>query len=1130
MSETISGNTTTSYITLSANATLSVEPGATLTGTGGAAVLAGTLASGVVIENQGVITAPPVSTSVGSGSFGVILGGTGSTLNNAASASIIGYTNGAVLNLGAVVDNAGTILASGTAGGLGLVIVGGALGNSSGALISGYSAGALIGGGSVGGAGTVINAGTLQSTARQSGSLDTTQDSGLALGHGGTVVNNGVITGYKGVGLSDGGVVTNAQGTIQGSSAIYVVGTVGYSHLINTALVDGSHFGINIESSGAASQFISNTNGTIESSGTAAIYAGTAASTITIVNQGLIADTAVTRSGIALGDGGAVTNMSGATITGSDFGVFIDGPQSSGSTHGTIANFGTISVSMGIAVELGIPGLVTNDGVILGGAVAGVVLAAGGTLVNTATIDTGSFGGAGIAMAGNASLTNSAHAVISGGLGVKAGSYAAISNAGNPLGATIINAGTISGVSTGIAAYQGGLVTNAAGGTISINNGLGGLSNPTEAITAGAGREGALTLTNAGLISADVHTGSGVFLNDGGAVSNAASGTIIAYVAGVASSYGSATLSNAGTIEAKGSALFQVQGTATSSIGVDLGASGIVTNAAGGVISGAIGAESGTIINAGTIASSLGNTGTAVAFGNFNADVVIDPGARFIGAVNAYGNTFVTNNTIELASANSIGTISGIGSHYTDFQTITEDAGARWQIDGTIGVAETITIGQGAMLAIGSAVASGVTIDFAAGSGALVLSDPAQFSGTIGQIAPGDTIDFTSLPYQASDQATLASNNALEVINAGAVLAKVQLNPVGQYSGLHFNLLQDGTGSAIVPCFARGTRIRTKRGEIAVEALKVGDQVMVLGGGVRPVRWIGRRRIDLARHPRPETVRPVRILAEAFGPGLPARDLVVSPGHALFVAGALIPAEYLVNGATIIREDVDEVAYFHVELDHHAVLFSENLPSESYLDRGNRAAFENSAGVVALHPDFTAHDGAGACLPLVLAGEKLAAARRRLLGRVPALGFAVDEDPDLHLRRDGRRIEAVRREAGWHDFLLPAATREVRLVSHVAVPAAVRHSPDWRTLGVRIDAVFLNERFVPLENPIFRAGFHGVERQGDRAWRWSDGHGILPLPPSPTPTALRLKIGESLPHWQNPATARRAISPRTGRA
>jgi hypothetical protein len=510
----------------------------------------------------------------------------------------------------------------------------------------------------------------------------------------------------------------------------------------------------------------------------------------------------------------------------------------------------------------------------------------------------------------------------------------------------------------------------------------------------------------------------------------------------------------------------------------------------------------GTIINAGTIASTAGTAGIAISFGAGAGDLVIDPGAVFIGQVasNAGG-------TIELASAASAGTIGGIGAgEQFALPVINEDAGARWTINGPVSGNETITIGNGATLAFANSVTSGTTIDFSGHSAVIGLTNDVYQNG--------DHVAINSLPFEP---------DILDVINAGgATLASFVLNTT-TYTTSDFSLAASGSGIAVseaIPCFARGTRIRLLRGEIAVEALRVGDRVVVLGGGVRPVRWIGWRRIDLGRHPRPETVRPVRILAAAFGPGLPARDLVVSPGHALFVDGALIPAEYLVNGATIIRDDVDQVVYFHVELDHHAVLFSENLPTESYLDRGNRAAFENSAGVVALHPDFTAHDGAGACLPLVLAGEKLAAARRRLLGRVPALGFAADDDPDLHLRLDGRRVEPVRREAGWHSFLLPAATREVRLVSHVAVPATVRHSPDWRTLGVRVDAVFLNERFVPLESPIFRAGFHGVERAGARAWRWSDGHGRLTLPLSPTPTALRLKIGESLPGWQRKQMAR----------
>ena len=44
------------------------------------------------------------------------------------------------------------------------------------------------------------------------------------------------------------------------------------------------------------------------------------------------------------------------------------------------------------------------------------------------------------------------------------------------------------------------------------------------------------------------------------------------------------------------------------------------------------------------------------------------------------------------------------------------------------------------------------------------------------------------------------------------------------------------------------------------------------------------------------------------------------------------------NGHTIVQEPAAEVAYHHVELLAHAVILAEDLPCESYLDTGNRAA------------------------------------------------------------------------------------------------------------------------------------------------------------------------------------------------
>jgi hypothetical protein len=190
------------------------------------------------------------------------------------------------------------------------------------------------------------------------------------------------------------------------------------------------------------------------------------------------------------------------------------------------------------------------------------------------------------------------------------------------------------------------------------------------------------------------------------------------------------------------------------------------------------------------------------------------------------------------------------------------------------------------------------------------------------------------------------------------------------------------------PCFAAGTRIMTARGEVPVEALRAGDMVVTLGlqgPHLRPVRWIGHRAVDCRRHPRPDLVVPVRILAGALGPGVPARDLVVSPDHALHVEGMLVPAVALVDGHGVRRDrGVGKVAYFHVELDAHDVLLAEGTPAESWLDCGHRAQFDNGGLVVALHPDFAADPTVRGCAPRLAEGPALDRLRLRLAARRPA--------------------------------------------------------------------------------------------------------------------------------------------------
>lgn len=185
--------------------------------------------------------------------------------------------------------------------------------------------------------------------------------------------------------------------------------------------------------------------------------------------------------------------------------------------------------------------------------------------------------------------------------------------------------------------------------------------------------------------------------------------------------------------------------------------------------------------------------------------------------------------------------------------------------------------------------------------------------------------------------------------------------------------------TASIVCYVRGTRIATPRGELAIGDLAVGDRVLTASGEHAPIVWIGHRRIDCRRHPRPDKVRPVRIRAHAFAPGLPRRDLLVSPQHAIFANGVLIPARCLLNGCTVTQVDMAEVEYFHVELARHDVLLAEGLPAESYLDCGDRGLFDNGDGPLVLHPDFASRTWeSGGCAELKVAGPEVAAVRQQL--------------------------------------------------------------------------------------------------------------------------------------------------------
>jgi hypothetical protein len=320
--------------------------------------------------------------------------------------------------------------------------------------------------------------------------------------------------------------------------------------------------------------------------------------------------------------------------------------------------------------------------------------------------------------------------------------------------------------------------------------------------------------------------------------------------------------------------------------------------------------------------------------------------------------------------------------------TITVEGGAL-DITGDINGSGTLTFAPGGSFLLEGTVAATENLVFSGGSESLILGTDANVSAPISDIGPFDTIGLEG--QQVASAVYDTGTNVLAVTGSGG--GTYDLNCLGSYQQSDFPVVK---GEIVMPCFRCGTRIATRSGEILIEELAIGDLVQAHDAGLAPIKWIGHRCVDCRNHPKPQKVWPVRVCAGAFGDDMPHRDLWLSPDHAVFVDDVLIPIKRLVNGTSIEQVPMDEVTYYHIELEHHDVLLAEGLPAESYLDVGDRCNFANGGGPIALHPEFsprrwdTAHiwEALG-CARLILTGPELETVRRRVNSRAATVAPAV---------------------------------------------------------------------------------------------------------------------------------------------
>ena len=171
--------------------------------------------------------------------------------------------------------------------------------------------------------------------------------------------------------------------------------------------------------------------------------------------------------------------------------------------------------------------------------------------------------------------------------------------------------------------------------------------------------------------------------------------------------------------------------------------------------------------------------------------------------------------------------------------------------------------------------------------------------------------------------------------------------------------------------------------------MSIGDRLVTAAGERRAIKWIGRRsylRRFIAANPR---LNPIRLQARCLGGGLPRRDLLVSPEHAMLIDGLLMPARCLVNGHTVRQErPADRLDYIHVELDSHDVILAEGAPSETFVDDDSRGMFHNAQEFEVLYPDVAPSSGGLYYARRVDSGPELEAVRRRMSDVAAAMALA----------------------------------------------------------------------------------------------------------------------------------------------
>jgi autotransporter-associated beta strand protein len=343
-----------------------------------------------------------------------------------------------------------------------------------------------------------------------------------------------------------------------------------------------------------------------------------------------------------------------------------------------------------------------------------------------------------------------------------------------------------------------------------------------------------------------------------------------------------------------------------------------------------------------TVAGLTGVAGSTIALGANRLTINSAVKSTFAGSITDGGLAGGAGGSLVKAGAGLLD-LSGLSS-YTGSTTI--ESGAL-EIDAPTFGSSNIDLGNTATLA---------------------LSGTTSYRGAIQNFGTGNEIVIDNF---------LASS---EQFNAGiltltSATGTEHLNLTGTFTGGHFSALEQNGDTIVefVICYLRGTRIATPAGEIRIEDLKPGDAIVTRFNGYQKLKWVGRQSYGHHFIKNNRDQMPVLIEASALAPDVPKRDLYVSPGHSMLLAGILVLAKDLINGETIRQiQPREDVHYYNLEFETHDCVMADGAWSESYADApGMRSKFHNAAEFYTLYPHDTPPTALILCAPRPTSGPFL---------------------------------------------------------------------------------------------------------------------------------------------------------------